>query len=410
MTRFRILAFTFVLVGALAAPARAESPTATPPLRVGTSGDYRPFSFRDAAGAPTGFEVAVAQRLAVDLGRPLELVPFRWPELITQLQNGAFDVAMSGVTSGPERALRLALSRPYAVTGAVAVIRDADRQRFRRLADLDRPQVRIAVNGGGYLERVTRQHFPHAVIVAVSDNTTLPDRLERRDAGAVISEQFEARTWNGKHFTTLGPFTHDRKVYAFPRDAAELRRRLDDWLVAHEADGWLNAQRRRWLGAAAVTTPQESTIEALVGAMQLRLQLMPLVAAVKQREQLPIHDAAQETRVLAKVHDAAATAGLDPESVAALFRVQMDAAKDVEEHPADAADVAGVSLDDVRAAVGAASDQIIAELARGRLWLRDPSFRTHLGAAMRDGLSAPGLTPQRVQELVAATLRVSAAA
>jgi len=45
----------------------------TPPaaLRVGASGDYPPFSFREARGDLTGFDIAVARRLADRLGQAL---------------------------------------------------------------------------------------------------------------------------------------------------------------------------------------------------------------------------------------------------------------------------------------------------------------------------------------------------
>ena len=75
------------------------------PLRVGTSGDYPPFSERAADGSITGFDIEVAREYAAARGRRLELVPFRWPELAARLAAGDFDVAMSGITVRPDRLL-----------------------------------------------------------------------------------------------------------------------------------------------------------------------------------------------------------------------------------------------------------------------------------------------------------------
>src|SRR6266404_2350857 len=84
-----------------------------PPLRVGTSGDYPPFSLaRD--GRLEGLDVEIARRFAHDGGRRLELVPFRWPELTRDLAAGRFDLAMSGVTLRPERAVAGVFTRPVA--------------------------------------------------------------------------------------------------------------------------------------------------------------------------------------------------------------------------------------------------------------------------------------------------------
>src|SRR5882724_3538783 len=51
-------------------------PTAKPVLRVGTSGDYPPFSIDGR-----GFDVDVARELGRSLGVRIEWVRFRWPDL-----------------------------------------------------------------------------------------------------------------------------------------------------------------------------------------------------------------------------------------------------------------------------------------------------------------------------------------
>ena len=383
----------FIVLVSVCHPTRAEPASETAPLRVGTSADYAPFSFRAPSGELTGFDIAVAQRLAHDLGRSVEFVPFRWPDLVSQLRSGAFDVAMSGVTVRADRALFVDFTRPYAASGGVAAIRAADSGKFHTVTDLDRETVRIAVNRGGHLEQVARQQFTHAQLIAMAENTALPNALARGEVDAAISEEFEAQTWTAAPFITLGPFTHDRKAYAVRRESEVLRRQIDDWLAAREADGWLNEQRRRWLGERAVRSPEQAGFESLVAAMDLRLQLMPLVAAVKRREQLPIVDPAQEARVIERVRTAATAAGLHPDAVVDLFRTQMDAAKAVEHTAAAAAVPPDVTLADVRAAVAAASDQVIAELARCQAWLGDPRLREQLSTAMRRGLSTSGVEP-----------------
>jgi cyclohexadienyl dehydratase len=387
-----------------AEPAPTAGPTPVPELRVGTSGDYRPFSFHDADGTLTGFDVRVAERLAGYLERRLDLVPFRWPELTSQLQAGAFDIAMSGVTIRPDRALQLAFSRPYACTGAVAVIRTSDRSTYRRLDDLDHSGIRIAVNAGGHLEQVARQRFHRARITPVGDNTALPRLLLSAAADAAISEELEARTWPTAALVALGPFTRDCKAYALRPADADLLRRVNAWLAAQEGNGWLNAQRRQWFGAQTVLTPQHAGFEALVAAIELRLRLMPFVAAVKRRERLPVYDPAQEARVLAHVREEAAAEHLNPGDVAAVFRAQMDAAKTLEEQAA--AVTTNATLADVRAAVGRVTDAVIAELGRCAPWLREPPLRDDLDRLLRDRLTAAGLKAPMIDTLARATCQV----
>jgi cyclohexadienyl dehydratase len=390
---------------AFAAAAFADTPTPAV-LRVGASGDYKPFSFRDTAGAFTGFDSVVAQRLATDLGRTIEFVPFHWPDLASQLASGALDIAMSGVTVRADRALQMAFSRPYVITGAVVVIRANDHKKFADVARLDRKGVRVAVNRGGHLEQVARQHFGHADVVSVNDNATLPDLLLHGGADAVVSEELEARTWPQERIAFLGPFTRDRKAYAVRRDAPDLLRQVNDWLAARDADGWLNEQRRRWLGERATMTTQQAGFEALVAAMDLRLQLMPLVAAVKRREQLPIEDPAQEMRVLEHVRSTAVQKGLNPDDTAEVFRLLMAAARAIELSADTASTPSDLQLTDLRSALMAVSDEIITELARCNSQLADPGSRDQLDSTMRNGLSTSGLSPAMVDQLTAAVRHV----
>ena len=158
-------------------------------LRVGTSGDYSPFSTGSdvdwnagggsSANAPTGFDPALAGEYAADRGLVIEWVRFRWPDLLDDLAADRFDIAMSGVTVRPDRSLVGRFSVAVCQTGAVLLVaRDPTRQGSAlhqrkgqaTRADLDRSEVRIAVNAGGHLERATRAHFPNATLIAVPDN------------------------------------------------------------------------------------------------------------------------------------------------------------------------------------------------------------------------------------------------
>ncbi len=300
-----------------------------PPLRVGTSGDYPPFSFVGTDGTPQGFDVEVARRFARASGRRLELVPFRWPTLRQDLAAGRFDVAMSGVTMRPERAVGAAFTRPVVETGAVVLARP---ETARRAAELDRLGLRIAVNAGGHLEWVARRLFPHALLEPVADNRALPRALETGAADAVLVDALEAPLIEAHlpWVAAVGPLTHDRKAY-LARDPA-LADALDRWLRAREADGSLAQLRARWFGAAYGTPKSAfaSDLDALLALIDLRLAFMPAVATAKAARGRPVEDAAQEARVRAAVAAEAVRHGLAPETAEALFGAQIEAARAIE--------------------------------------------------------------------------------
>jgi cyclohexadienyl dehydratase len=331
MGKRALLACLLALV--LAAPAAAERGR----LRVGTSGDYPPFSLTAAEtpGAYAGFDVALARAYAEERGLTLELVPFRWPELVADLEAGRFDVAMSGVTVRPERSVAGRFSVAVAEGGAVVLVRDDG--RFDSLEALDRRGVRIAVNAGGHLERVAGARFSHATLVSIPDNQAVLAALQSLSVDAAVSDTFEAPLWQARagNLVQLGPFTRDRKACLLRADLGERAADLDGWLLARERDGTLGRLRREYLGAAAPATA--APLDALVAAMDERLALMPLVVAAKRHDVRPISDPAREKKVIeagvAALRAAAEHAGVaaPPEpALRAFFRAQIDAAVQVQ--------------------------------------------------------------------------------
>jgi cyclohexadienyl dehydratase len=358
--------------------ARQAPPDHRPSLRVGTSGDYAPFSIASTDGV-TGLDVEIARRFAHDTGRRLDLVSFRWPDLTRDLAAGYFEIAVGGVTMRPERAVGATFTRPIVETGAVVLARPG-------VEPLDRPDVRLAVNAGGHLERVARRLFPHATIVPAHDNRSLPSLVHTGAADALVTDDAESAAFASAlpGAVRIGPLTRDRKAY-LARDAA-LAAELDAWLRVREGDGTLAALRARWLGAerAAPRTASASDLDALLALVDLRLMLMPAVAAAKEAARRPIVDTEQEARVLAAVEVQARARGLAPAAAAALFRAQLMAAREVQHGylslpVARRPEVGAFALErDLRPALAAISSAIVARAADVSA---DPTALAHEDAA-----------------------------
>ena len=69
-------------------------------LLVGTTGDYRPLSFREEDGTYWGFGIEVAQEIARHLNVEIEFVKTSWPTLTADVQAEPqlFDMAIGGIT------------------------------------------------------------------------------------------------------------------------------------------------------------------------------------------------------------------------------------------------------------------------------------------------------------------------
>src|SRR5438874_9275074 len=73
-------------------------------LRVGTTGDYTPFSLRRPDGSYEGADIDMAHDLASTIGVGLEFVASVWVDLLGDFLEDRFDIAMGGVTVNPSRA------------------------------------------------------------------------------------------------------------------------------------------------------------------------------------------------------------------------------------------------------------------------------------------------------------------
>src|SRR6202012_3624401 len=144
-------------------------------LRVGTTGDYKPFTYRVADGRFIGLDIALAADLARSLGVKLELVPTTWGALMVALGEDRFDLAMGGVSVSLERQKKAWFSIPYLRDGKTPIARCEDAHKYQTLADIDRPEVRLIVNPGGTNERFARAQAPHATLAVFADNAAIFD-------------------------------------------------------------------------------------------------------------------------------------------------------------------------------------------------------------------------------------------
>lgn len=243
-----------VLAALIAAAGCTASPAPAPALRVCSTGDYRPFSYRDAAGQWSGMDIDLARDLAHRFGVSAVFVPATWATLTDHVGHDC-DLAMGGITVTPQRAKKALFSDPYLRDGKAAMVRCADASKYRSLADIDRPGVRVVVNPGGTNEEFDRSHLHRATIVEHPDNNTIFEQLLAGAADVMITDGSEIH-WQAKQHPQLcaadaGMFTDAQKAYLLPGSATALQRRVNDWLGQIKRDGRFAQISRRWLGGAA---------------------------------------------------------------------------------------------------------------------------------------------------------------
>ncbi len=117
----------------------------------GTTGDYRPLSFCEPDGTYWGFGIEVAKEIAKRIGVGVEFKKTSWPTLTTDVlaEPQIFDLAIGGITITDTRRETMLMSDGYLDNGKTILCRASEADRYKSLADIDKPEVTVMVNPGG---------------------------------------------------------------------------------------------------------------------------------------------------------------------------------------------------------------------------------------------------------------------
>jgi cyclohexadienyl dehydratase len=223
-------------------------------LRVCSTGDYRPFTYRDPHGW-SGMDIDLAQNFAENLGVKLDLVQTTWAGMLDDVGTRC-DIAMGGISITPERAQHALYSAPYLKDGKAAIVRCTDSEKLRTLSDIDRPGVRIVVNPGGGNAAFDKANIHHATVVTYPDNNTIFTQVSTGAADAMITDASEIRWETTQNPQLCGPdvdkpFTSEEKAYLLPRGETDLQQRVNDWLRTSHNNGTFERITQKWLGRVA---------------------------------------------------------------------------------------------------------------------------------------------------------------
>ncbi|HAD09002.1 MAG TPA: gamma subclass chorismate mutase AroQ [Porticoccaceae bacterium] len=204
-------------------------------LRVGTTGDYKPFSFyHPETGEYTGVDIELAADLARSLGVALQLVSTSWPTLMDDLAADRFDIGMSGISRTLQRQRRAMFSDSYSKGGKTPIGRCDNVASLASLEAIDQAGVRVIVNPGGTNEKFARQHIQKAQFIVHTDNTTVFQELLTGRADVMITDAIEVRVQTALHpelcATMPGELlTQVEKAFLMPQDIY-LKTYVDAWL------------------------------------------------------------------------------------------------------------------------------------------------------------------------------------
>ncbi len=160
------------------AAASAEISTVTPgKLTVATSPDFAPYEFysvgEDGTPSLAGFDIALAQYIADELGLELEVVPVDFDGVLMELQTKAVDLGVAGLSPDPKRESIMDFSDIYYEGGQSFVCVQDNKDKFQSLEDLNNPDIEVGAQTGAIQVDLAQTNSPDAEIIQLTKVTDI---------------------------------------------------------------------------------------------------------------------------------------------------------------------------------------------------------------------------------------------
>lgn len=237
-----------------AAGSRLQQSLARGTIRVGTTGDFNPMSFRDPqANELRGFDVEAMQALATDLGIRVEWVTTDWATLIAGIAANRYDIFAGGASVNVARARAAGFTIPYTEAGTVPLSLKANAGRFGTWEAINAPGVRVAVILGTVFNDQARAHFPRATITAVAAPATGFQEVLAGRADVVVTSNVEASSliqrFDQLAIVAPGSEMRNRRPfgYVLPQDDLVWKNFLDTWVTLKKTEGFFAGLEQKWL-------------------------------------------------------------------------------------------------------------------------------------------------------------------
>lgn len=222
-------------------------------LRIGTSGEYAPLTFRQD-GQLAGLEIDMARAIGKQLQVKTELVELPFEQLIKALRNNKIDIIMSGMSITEERSRKVLFTDPYMEIGQMGMIRIDDLVEWSQPRTLLAKGKKIGVKAGTTGAEFAKQSLPDARVSRFDSIEAATDALSNKQIDIFIHDA--PTIWRlTANFATekkglMGlyrPLTQEYLAWAVRKQDGELAVKLNQALQAMRADGRMNNIQGKWI-------------------------------------------------------------------------------------------------------------------------------------------------------------------
>jgi len=213
-----------------------------------------PWVMKDKKGEFIGFEIDIAKQLAKDMGVKVKFKEYQWSKMIPALKKGEIDIIASGLSITPKRALEINYSQPYSSSGYSLVTNLALTKDFTSIKNLNDKKVYITAVKGTVSADLAKRVFPDAKLDLRETEKDATSAVVNGTVHAFVSsspipEFISLKHPNEVDLPLKNPLLTTKEAFAIKKNNQEMLNFLNAWIIAHEADEWIESSHKYWFNS-----------------------------------------------------------------------------------------------------------------------------------------------------------------
>ncbi|KPN97659.1 transporter substrate-binding domain-containing protein [Lysinibacillus sp. ZYM-1] len=219
-------------------------------LKVGTSADYAPFEYVDAAKGEEiiGFDIDLIKLVGEKIGVDMQVQDMDFNSLVPALQAGKIDVVISGMTPNPDREKVVDFSDKYNETEQVIIVKKDS--GIKKEADLAGKKVGVQTAS---IQENLGNEIAKKVDVSVEGRTRIPEIIQdmmskRLDAGILEGGVAKGYLKTNDQLVAfpVEEQPEDFKAIAVPK-GSDLKDKINKALKELAEEGKIQELEEKWL-------------------------------------------------------------------------------------------------------------------------------------------------------------------
>jgi polar amino acid transport system substrate-binding protein len=220
-------------------------------LRVGMSGNQPPMTMTTREGGLMGFDVDLAQALAMAMQVKLEIKTIPFGELMKALEEEKIDMVISNMSITPERTQSVSFVGPYMMSGMSILTRDSVLTKITSAEEFNRENLKLLALSNSTHANFIKTVAPDATLIEFGSYDEGVALLVDGKADAMVADMTQCliavmRFPDAGLITLEKPLTVEPVGIAVSKDDPQFLNLVDNFLTAYEKTGVLNQLRKKW--------------------------------------------------------------------------------------------------------------------------------------------------------------------